>query len=495
MTEKQDLNRPATRPATSDLLLKLGTSREVRNLVGSLVPEIMRVWSESGTGAGPATRTTRKGIAKIAGNSIKNAFLDKQGMNQAPLLHQLATDPAVAKDVGDQIQALLDATFEIGNGVLDELKTLDLDKKEAVLGSLLSGISQGRSGDLLTRWCRMAIDVHVQDPDFLSRTLHPGFEKWVQNLDFGELKEYFDTAAPGLSNFIKMINTVMWDYPAKFISLLALLPTFTNIAADGLLQTLQMMNRKAPPDLLADSQLAMMQEIDNQILANLTNELTEVFRKIHTGSALIGEPGSPELPKALTHWLTGFVEALNGETLWKARTAMAEIKEAGSGAFAEVMANHPELAAEGIKTKSAARNAALRTLNKSLTTLEDLGQEEAVNAAMGKAAEDLDIQEAAESLNAAAMIINRLCETQEPILAEKAAAFADALDTYEISDALTQVGKTAGNALLPIARTVAPHLISGFLTALAPADDDLEEDVQSARDKIGAFLNSMMEED
>ncbi len=481
--------QPGAAGPDRELLQQIGTSREIRRLAGTLIPEILHIWAESGSGAGTARKTARKSIARIAGNSIRKSFLDPQGQARAPALADLAVDPAWARKTADQLEILTGSVFDVLDEILVELKALDMEEKTTVLEAALSGLSRGRSGQLLTEWCRMAIDVHLQDPDFLARTLQPGFEQWLRNADLAELKEYVDTAAPGISRFVRMLNTALWEYPAKVITLLSLLPSLINIAGDSLLQVLRPLNEKASPDLLADILLAFMRETESRTTAELINELSEVLRRFHTGSALIGDPGNPQLPRDMNQWLENMAAALNVETFGKARTALIDIIESGRNAMTDVLAEHPELMAEGLRGKSTGWSAALRVLRRKLTALETaLDREDLVTGAAKEAIEALDIQEAAEILNTTALLVNRFCDDQAPVMAEKASAFADALDTYEISEALTRMGEIAGQALLPAARTVTPHLINGFLSALAPADDELEETVQPVRDRLKAFL-------
>ena len=53
------------------------------------------------------------------------------------------------------------------------------------------------------------------------------------------------------------------------------------------------------PDLLADIVISFLKELDGAAVAELGNELTEIVRKIHTGSALLGEPGRSPAPRDL----------------------------------------------------------------------------------------------------------------------------------------------------------------------------------------------------
>jgi hypothetical protein len=93
-----------------------------------------------------------------------------------------------------------------------------------------------------------------------------------------------------------MINEELWRYPAKVVCILSMLPTLSNTALKGLRETAAPLNRMAP-DLLADVVISLIRNVDAKEISGIVNELAELVRKIHTGSALIGEPGKPALPE------------------------------------------------------------------------------------------------------------------------------------------------------------------------------------------------------
>ena len=87
--------------------------------------------------------------------------------------------------------------------------------------------------------------------------------------------------------------------------------------------------------------ISFLKEMDVEPIANVFNQLTEIFRKIHTGSALLGEPGSPQLPKVLSQMIDQIIGRTDPITYWKAKIALAETRAAFGQAVSEAIASQP----------------------------------------------------------------------------------------------------------------------------------------------------------
>lgn len=488
MSEKQARRSPAPEtPAFRDVLEQVGNTKEVRQLASALLPELIRLWAISGTGAGLAKNTFRKRLARVAGSSIKSALLDEKGLAQAPSLPSLAGDPEFARQASAQAGEMLNKLLTLLVNATAEIDGLDTAAKKELIQTIARDMSSGKSAQLITFCCRAINDIHKNEPEFLARVLTPEFEQWIKNLDFGELKELLDSASPGISALARMINVTMWNYPAKVISTLALVPSIVNIAIDSLAQVAGTFNEKGSPDLIADVILSVLREIDAPAIGRLFNEAAEMTRRLHVGSALIGEPGSPQMPKDVMVLLEAIIKAANGEVLWKARTALAELKEQAGCALTDVIAAHPDILAGGIAAKASVHNARIRSLSHRLSVLKRLGPEE-INSALGQALANLDIQEGVNIINAAVMLANRLLEERPEEIKDKAAALIDALDTYEVSVFMEKTGEIIGSALRPLARAIVPQLSRGFFSSLAAADDEFEDTAETARQLLTSLL-------
>lgn len=474
-------------PAGDDLMRRIADTREIRSLVAALVPQMLDIWAQSGTG--PVRTGARKTVSKIAGGDIRNAMLDKKAMDRALSLGALAAEPGFAESLAARMGEAADAFFSVAEEIFQTIEALETGRRKEVIQALVDHLGTGKSAGLLTICLRAVNDIHKTDPEFLARVLAPAFEKWIRAMDFGEVKELLESSEPGISALVHMINETLWNYPAKVISLLSLAPSIINITIDALAQTLGTFNNKGTPDMVADVLLSMLREIDTQTVGRLVNQMAEQTRQLHVGSALIGEPGAPQLPNDLFSLFDAIVKEINGEVLWKARAALAEIKSQAHSAMTDVLADNPDLLAGGMATQSAVHNARIRAVSHRLSTLESLDPE-AINNALGRAVADLDLQEGANIINAVILMAGRLLEARSEVIKDKANALIDALDTYELSAFMGKTGEIVGEALRPLARTVVPPLARGILKSLAEDDDEFEDGAQAARRLLAALLKN-----
>ena len=187
----------------------------------------------------------------------------------------------------------------------------------------------------------MISEIQQNDPEFLSRVLAPGIRKWVESVDFGELKEAVDGSAQGVVSLVETANDVMWQYPAKVILCLSLLPSFANILGRSALVSVGKLE-EIPPDLLTDIVISLAREIDGSMIVGLVNAFAEIGRKLHTGSALLGDAGAPQLPKLFSEKLEEIIAGTDPVLFWKARIAIAEIKASFDQAMTDAVDQNPE---------------------------------------------------------------------------------------------------------------------------------------------------------
>jgi hypothetical protein len=284
-----------------------------------------------------------------------------------------------------------------------------------------------------------------------------------------------------------MINTTLWKYPAKVISLVVLLPSFINIAIDAIAQTAGSFNEKGTPDMVADVLLSVLKETDTGAVARLINAQAEMIRGFHVGSALIGEPGAPQLPNDLSTVLDAVFKGIDHDVLWKARGALADLKSQASCALTDVLADNPEMLTGSLASNSAAQNARIRAISHRLSTLEGFVPE-IINNALGQSLAGLDVQEGASIINAAAALLTRLLDARPEEIKDKANALVDAVDLYGVSQLMETTGAVVGQALRPLARAVVPGLARGLLGALTAEDDEFEDAAEAARKTLADLL-------
>ncbi|MDA8402763.1 MAG: hypothetical protein M0Z56_00990 [Desulfobacteraceae bacterium] len=354
-----------------------------------------------------------------------------------------------------------------------------------------SNLINGGTGGMITQACRIINDLHQQDPEFFTKALAPGFKSWVESVDFGEIREMVDTAATDGQAFIRMANHELWQYPAKMVLLLSLLPSTLNFAADALQVSVGKLN-ELPPDMVTDVVLSFIRELNTLAIAGAVNELTEVARKIHTGSALLGDPGAPELPKVLSKVMGEIIQKTDPATFWKARIALTEIRAAMDQAMASSVKNQPEWKRLNMIKKAEIANIRLHATNRRLADW-DSETDENLAAVFTDHLNAWDVQELAEVGNNLLRIFNRLGDASPALFADITGQFVNAFDPLEVSDAAARILNGPGEAVAPLARAVVPKLVVWMCGVLEPTDDEYEAEAQEALAALRRLL--MKEED
>lgn len=490
MRNKSSYSKPATgmknipdRPVESKnaLAFVLGNilqTREARQLLITLLPGFLEGWSGSNR-------------VKQLFSKIINPMVDKQLSKPDDIFNNneiqaLFKDEAFVKKFTSLLPEMVN-TF--GDALSDTgicLEKASADTQKEFLKNLMSGTGRARSGKLLTSLAKILTGIHQTDPAFFAATIEPVFKKWIESVDFAEIKESVDGSSKDVMALTKMVNNTMWQYPSKIISLMSLLPSFVNLVTGSLNISIERFNA-LPPDLLTDIITAMLMEIKEEEIATLLNELTEISRKINVGSALLGEPGLPHLETALTIKIEAIVSKMDPKLFWKGKIALARLKAAVDDAMAEAVSNDPEFLKLSMINGPELSNIRLRSKNRNLAFLETLDEEELETVLQSKLLA-VDTEEAAEWVNGLTSVVNRLWDQNPAIFTKFARQFLNSLDQDELAFTVTHLFEEIGEDLKPVARTFVPGLVEWVCDVLAPADDEYEEHAQRARNALGSLL-------
>jgi len=359
-----------------------------------------------------------------------------------------------------------------------------LPEPEENYSSLLD--SAGNIGKLVTIAARMLTKIHESNPDFLARTFEPGFKKFIEGIDFGELRDLMDGSADDIAALVKMANDVAWLYPAKLVLTLSFIPDIVN---GMLLIVKESVNRfnQTSPDIVADIVLSLVRKIDGRSAGKCFNELIELIRSIHTGSALIGDPGTPKFLQDISKLFTDAAEFVDGEVLAKARVALSEDREAICNTTTDVLKENPDLWLKPLMRYADIINPGIRSKSYRLSALEELPEED-LTIAVNNGISDLDMQEAAEVINLFSILFNRVRSLKPTILETLVTQFVNALDLYEVKDAAGRMMTDLGESFRPAGRAIIPHVVKAVCRIVEPADDEYEDDMAEAREMLRAVL-------
>ncbi len=472
MNHRSDV--PVNSPGKNTAFARILSTREVRQALGSVLLDALAVVA----GDSPF----KKQIMNLVGRFILKNLKKPDDVFEKKELSLLFADETFIRDITETLPDIITGLFDIASSAAGTVENLGTKEKKELIGRLLSQPAADRTGELITHGCRIINDIHKDDPTFFTRLLAPGFEKLVASVDFGELKEMVENSGGDAKAFMEMANDVFWQYPAKVVLLLSMLPNIVNGIAAALDISLERLN-ELPPDLLTDVIISLTREIDAAHIAGLSNQVFELVRKVHTGSALLGEPGTPQLPKLIWEKLSDIVGGIDPITLWKARIAAAEIIASYNKAMIDAINENDALRQLSMIKAPEITNIRVRTTNQKLSHWENVDDEELAESMAGRFSA-YDIQEMAETINHILRIFNRTGLQKPEMAVEMASQFADAIDAFELEEAAKQLLNGAGRKLRPLARSVLPGIVTWICDVLSPADDEYEDAAQKARNSL-----------
>jgi len=390
----------------------------------------------------------------------------------------------MAKDVPLLINAILGTAVRLSEG----RQHLPPECRREIFQSTLKGMDAGLLGRWLTLQIRSFSNLTANPEGFAEALEHP-IRNLIASLDFGELKEALDGSEEAIVAGVRMVNTTIWDYPAKFICLVSLLPTVANIVLRSARETLAPLHAQAP-DVLADVIFSLMRSLNGKAAGELVNSLSEVVRQIHTGSALIGDQGLPQFGADLRILLADFVSALDPEVIVKVRTALAEDMETIRNTWTETMTERPDLFLASLRHAAERRNPRIRATRKEFDLLTDLPEEE-VNEAMSAGLADMDTQELGETINTALRLLNSLRRTHPEAVPRVLAGVAATIDTDELKKTTAWIFPSAVAAVKPLAAAVIPSVLRGLAELLTPEPGDDKDEMAVAIAELKAALQGV----
>ena len=470
---------PGSNVLLNKILERLLQTREARLLLAEAVPVVLKTWA-GGSG-------WRRFVSKIAAGTLKKGF-SRPSENGEGAIETLFEDP-------DFLDALVELMTDLFAGIEDMLiigvQTLECmpsDDKKKIAAEKISRLMHGKTGDMVTSCARVINDIQKNDPEFLSRVLAPGIRKWVASVDFGELKEAVDGSAQGVVSLVETANDVMWQYPAKVILCLSLLPSLANILGRSALVSVSKLE-EIPPDLLADIVISLAREIDVSMIIGLVNASAEIGRKLHTGSALLGDAGAPQLPKLFSEKLEEIIAGTDPALFWKARIAFAEIKASFDLAMADAVHQDPEHWKQVMLKHPELINIRLQHMNRKLLQFEAMEDAE-FSTLWAESLAAYGVQETVEVLNNFLNMVNRLWDQNPETLVNMVSRFSSALDEDALTKTVQHFFLEAGGSFRPVVRSVVPGLVTWVCHVLKPEDDAYEEDAARARAALRSLLMS-----
>ena len=449
-----------------DMLPKILQTKEFEKILHILIPEVLNRWA--------GTSIVKRIVSRPVKSHILKSFTRSNG--DAPSLFK---DPDLTCNLLESIPTLLDIVIKSLHEVCETIEALPSRDKEEIFGKILSRMNGAETGAAFTSAMRIVNEIHNTHPTFLADHFKDTLEKWVESVDFGEIKDFADNSWPDVLALVKNANDALWNYPAKPVLLAALTPGVVNLALGVSQDTIERFNN-SPPDLLADVLLSMLRELDGRQIGLLVNELTEFARKSHTGSGLIGDLSSPKFPDDLLRLLEETLNTIDVERLWKGLDAIRDGRDSVNKVWVELLKDHPDLVVEFLNRYPSTLNAGINGMNRKAALVEALPEEEVAEAAE-KGISALNISDLADTINMLCMTANRIRKQKPDVITSMISQFANSVDLFELEDTLKWLAKDVLDGLKPVGRLVAPQIVLMLSEWLAPDENDNEYDEETEK--------------
>jgi hypothetical protein len=225
--------------------------------------------------------------------------------------------------------------------------------------------------------------------------------------------------------------------------------------------------KKIGPDLLADIMLSLVKGINGADSAKLINSLSEVIRRVHTGSLLLGKGGKPLFQIYLTDLLHDCLSEMDPELAKKIRIIFAQDREAIANAMAEALTDNPEIILSYLASLGSVTTSDIKAQSRKLGVVEEIDPD-SLKAALSESMSDLDTYEIAGLVNTVCRVANRIHDAKPDIVSNTLSGVVDSVDSEEIKRTLQWVVPDMVDAIKPLATTVMPLFIKSLSELISP---------------------------
>ena len=135
-------------------LAKILRTREVRQTLSGVLPDVLNVFARDSK--------IGKFIMKAVGKLLSRLLSRPHDVFEANELSLLFKDEAFLKNLGAPMPDIINGLFDV---ILSMMKTIEERPTDTkALSEMISKISTGQTGELITRLCRILNDIHKEDP-------------------------------------------------------------------------------------------------------------------------------------------------------------------------------------------------------------------------------------------------------------------------------------------------------------------------------------------
>jgi len=345
-------------------------------------------------------------------------------------------------------------------------------QQTAILSNLFQRIDFDKWAETIQTWILLSHSIETENNQFWAQNFRPAISSFLNKIDFSDLKDMLTQTSSDMNALSETLNSMLWKYPAKMVLLCSFIPLAGNTTCMVTRNTLKHFN-EIPPDILADILISIIKEFDIKFFAQMLDELSELTRKIHTGAALIGEPGADALSQQVRSMFEKLTENVNANNVFKAKQAIAQIKNSIWDACFDSISENNSMLSQAIKLWFDQKNQAIRQISKFTAIFDDIPDHQ-LSDTIGNPIHDLEMTEFAEIINQVIQLILRLDNETPDALHSVLFQWMESLDGDAIETLNEQLARPLMTALAPIIQKIVPHLIHSFCDTI-DTDEQLSE--------------------
>ncbi|MBU1170977.1 MAG: hypothetical protein KKD44_15575 [Proteobacteria bacterium] len=462
--------------ALASLLVDIVNTPEVRHVLTQVSREWVKNWCKNSIlkqGMGMPVRWALSKILTVSGTDDLPGVFEK---------------PEHMEALAQELPRMIKAMGPIFLSVVHAVEALPPERKKSLFSSFFPGQKTAVPGQVLPSLSRIAEAIYKDDPVFFSSRILPVLENLIASTDFGELRSLFDLMKTDLETVLSDGTGLIFEYPAKLITLLSLVPDGVNLL---LTLTNHLLGHitALPPDIFTDLLLSLFKQVDETVIGQGLNNANEVIRQIHTGSTLIGDMDAPRFTTDLKDKLRKIMAQIDPGLAIKARGALIDGRETLISALIDMAEDHPDVLNLWLKQLSVKRNSNIRLLKRKISVMETLPNDDVVEA-LSAGLSSWNAYDLAEVVNALSRMINRIHHFNPGVIQALVTEFVNSLDLYELEESMGWLSRDLGQAVRPVFRMVAPSIVREICGFFTPGEDDdgYDEAMNQTRDLLSRLI-------
>ncbi len=449
---------------------------EFRAILHGALPEILAEWA--------GTNRIKKVLGAIIGRVLAKGFAPRSGFSGSPVV-DTCSDPEFQRQAAAEIPGVVNAVIAAMGAFTRGLSEMPEEERRYFIKAFIETIDMGGIGVTVANLVK-SLNMERHDPGFLIEALRPKIRSLLSELDFGEIKEMADASADGIPSLVGMVNEELWQYPSKMVCLLSLLPALGNVLIRSSVKTLEPIN-EMPPDLLTDVILSLVRDIDGKSIGLAVNQACELVRKIHTGSALIGDKSSHAVPAALSRLAAQTLEEIDVSLLLKSQGMLRDLRDLARVAVIEVLEDDPAIAADLFQSHFRSLVSWVRAWSRKAETFQRVFSDEDIAREFARGMGELDAQEMAAALSGICGLFNQVRRLSPGTIKSFLSQFFSALDERVLADTARWFIDDVVQAMKPIAPEIMPPVINGIAELIAP-DGEISDEMKEACGRLGGIF-------